>query len=307
MGSCHAGDSLNLIGLLPDESIDLALASPPFALERKKSYGNPEKIDYVAWLGQFLLAVRPKLKASGSVVLDIGGSYEKGRPVRSLYPFRLLIHAVDDLGYRLAEDFYWHNPARLPSPIEWVNKRRCRAKDSVDTVWWLSKSDMPKADNRRVLQPYSKRMKRLIGLGQKREARPSGHMIEAGIAVDRGGAVPSNLLQIPNTASASRYQKMLRTLGMSAHPARFPEDLPRFFIRFLTEPGDVVLDFFAGSNTTGYVAEQEGRRWISFEREREFVAGSLPRFMLDASAEAVREACADVRMGKWVALEHAPA
>ena len=278
------------------------MTSPPFALERKKRYGNPKKVDYVAWLGEFLAAVKPKLKETGSLVIDIGGSYEQGRPVRSLYPFRLLIHAVDVLGYRLAEDFYWHNPARLPSPIEWVNKRRCRAKDSVDTVWWLSKGDMPKADNRRVLQPYSKRMKRLIAHGQKREARPSGHMIEAGIAADRGGAVPSNLLQISNTSSASRYQKTLRALGLPAHPARFPEDLPRFFIQFLTEPGDVVFDFFAGSNTTGYVAEQEGRRWISIEEDLGYVAASVPRFIGGDCLDTARDAYDRVLAGQWVDL-----
>lgn len=110
------------------------ITSPPFALQRKKEYGNESQAECVAWLGQFAKLVHSKLKDTGSFVLDLGGAYEKGVPSRSLYNFRVLMHFCDDIGFFLAEDFYWYNPSKLPSPIEWVNKRKIRAKDSVNTV-----------------------------------------------------------------------------------------------------------------------------------------------------------------------------
>lgn len=134
LGSAYVGDAKQLFSEVPDESIDLVLTSPPFALQRQKEYGNEDQDTYVDWLLAFCSDVRRVLKSTGSFVLDLGGAYTSGRPVRSLYNFRVLIRLCDDLGFRLAEEFFWYNPAKLPSPIEWVNKRKVRAKDSVNTV-----------------------------------------------------------------------------------------------------------------------------------------------------------------------------
>ena len=161
-GRAFVGDALALLGELPDQSIDLVMTSPPFALRRQKSYGNVEETEYVTWIVPFSKEVFRVLKRSGSFVLDLGGAYRAGIPSRSLYNFRVLLTLCDDVGFHLAEDFYWFNPAKLPSPIEWVNKRKIRAKDSVNTIWWFSKTDAPKADVRKVLAPYSERMKKLI-------------------------------------------------------------------------------------------------------------------------------------------------
>ncbi|MDZ4848541.1 MAG: site-specific DNA-methyltransferase [Pirellulaceae bacterium] len=161
-GEAYVGDSLKLLGELEDSSVDLVMTSPPFALLRKKTYGNVEEADYVAWIKPFGAEVLRVLKDTGSFVLDLGGAYRAGVPSRSLYNFRVLLAFCDEVGFHLAEDFYWFNPAKLPSPIEWVNKRKIRAKDSVNTVWWFSKTEFPKADVRNVLAPYSDRMKKLI-------------------------------------------------------------------------------------------------------------------------------------------------
>src|SRR5437879_3354363 len=155
-------DSREVLALLPEDSVDLIVTSPPFALQRKKSYGNKEQHEYVAWLCEFGAAAHRVLKETGSFVLDLGGAYQKGKPVRSLYNFRVLLEFSDRLGYRFAEDFYWFNPAKLPSPIEWVNIRKMRVKDAVNTIWWLSKTEWPKADITKVLAPYSNRMKKLL-------------------------------------------------------------------------------------------------------------------------------------------------
>lgn len=282
MGVQMAGDSRVLLAQIPDASIDLIVTSPPFALLRRKSYGNEDQSSYVAWLSTFGRAAHRVLKDTGSFVLDLGGAYQRGVPVRSLYPYRVLLAFCDDLGYHLAEDFYWHNPSKLPSPIEWVNKRKIRAKDSVNNVFWLSKTAWPKADITRLRQPYSEGMRTLLkdpGSYHDAKERPSGHCISSNFGNDNGGSLPANLLSIPNSASSSRFQRLCKEMDESVHPARFPSGLPRFFIRMLTDPGDVVLDIFSGSNTTGEMAEMEGRRWLSFELDRDYACLSALRFV----------------------------
>lgn len=281
-GCAFVGDALTLLDCVKRDSINLVITSPPFALQRQKEYRNVTQDEYVDWISAFARKVKDVLSEDGSFVLDIGGAYNKGRPIRSLYNFKVLIKFCEEIGFNLAEEFFWYNPAKLPSPIEWVNKRKIRVKDAVNTVWWFAKSDFPKADVRKVLVPYSSRMKKLLKEGKKYytpKLRPSGHNISAAFQIDRGGAIPSNLLEIPNTESNSRFLRNCKIVGVKGHPARFPKKLPDFFVKFLTEPDDFVLDIFAGSNTTGEAAEDNKRRWISFEIKREYVAASAFRFV----------------------------
>lgn len=301
LGSAFVGDSIELLKQLPDESINLVMTSPPFALQRQKTYGNKDEYEYIDWLAQFAELVFKKLKPDGSFVIDLGGAYRKGVPVRSLYNYRVLIKFCDEIGFHLAEEFFWFNPSKLPSPIEWVNKRKIRAKDSVNTVWWLSKSEFPKANVSNVLVEYSEKMKKLI---KDPEAyytpakRPSGHDIGSSFGKDNGGAIPSNLLQIPNSEANSKYLKLCKAIGIDAHPARFPAKLPEFFIRFLTEPGDLVLDIFAGSNTTGFVCEAEKRNWLAFEQLPEYLSASVFRFMQDEPLEEIERVFSELMNGK---------
>ncbi len=292
-GAAYLGNSLELLDMLAPNSVDLVVTSPPFALQREKTYGNVDQDSYANWLLAFCQKVHTVLKQTGSFVIDLGGAYQSKRPVRSLHNYRILLRLCDELDFRLAEEFFWYNPAKLPSPIEWVNKRKIRAKDAVNTVWWLSKDDFPKADVTQVLVPYSERMKRLQENPDKYykpKLRPSGHDIGSGFASDNGGAIPSNLLQIPNTESNSQYIQLCKVVQAEAHPARFPQKLPAFFIDFLTNPGDTVLDIFAGSNTTGAAAEAAQRKWMAFELDRSYLATSAFRFM--ASAQNTEQATA---------------
>lgn len=285
-GSAMCGDALELMQGLQDESVNLVVTSPPFALQRQKVYGNKDQHEYIDWLTSFAAVVLRKLRKDGSFVVDLGGAYQKGVPARSLYNFRIPIRFCDDVGFFLAEDFYWFNPAKLPSPIEWVNKRKVRVKDAVNTIWWFSKTEWPKADITKVLAPYSDRMKKLLqdpDSFYSPKVRPSGHDIGKGFGKDNGGAIPSNLLQIPNTDSNGTYLRGCKTVGVKGHPARFPAKLPEFFIKLLTEPGDLVVDIFAGSNTTGQVAESLDRKWLAFETSRDYLAASAFRFMSDAT------------------------
>lgn len=278
LGAAYLGDSFDLIRSIRDESVNLIMTSPPFGLVRKKEYGNVDSRDYVGWFLPLAEEFRRTLTEDGSLVIDLGGSWNKGIPTRSLYVFELLIALCRHLGFHLAQEFYWYNTAKLPSPAEWVTVRRIRVKDAVNTIWWLSKTPHPKANNRNVLVPYSESMKSLLKNGYKAQLRPSGHDISAGFSKDHGGAIPPNILSIANTDSNGSYLSQCKEAGLKPHPARFPRELPEFFIRFLTDPEDTVLDPFAGSNVTGEACELLGRKWKAFELSEEYLRASLFRF-----------------------------
>jgi site-specific DNA-methyltransferase (cytosine-N4-specific) len=261
--------------------VDLIVTSPPFALQRPKEYGNESQATYVSWFMPFADRFWKALKPGGSLVIDLGGAWEAGKPVKSLYAFELLIALCrrPRSPFVLAQDFYWYNPARLPSPAQWVTVDRVRAKDAVNYVWWLGKGPNPKADNRNVLNEYTAAMKKLIETGTyNRGRRPSGHVVKEGFVADRGGAIPPNLLAFSNTGNDREYLASCKARGLRPHPARFPPSLPEFFIEFLTDPNDVVLDPFAGSNVTGQVAEEHQRRWIAIDIDSDYLSGSSARF-----------------------------
>jgi site-specific DNA-methyltransferase (cytosine-N4-specific) len=288
-GAMFCGDSRSLLSAMPDQSVDLVVTSPPYALHFKKAYGNVDKGEYVDWFRGFGEQILRVLKPSGSFVLNIGGSFNAGTPTRSLYHFRVLLMLCDELGFKLAQECFWFNPAKMPTPAEWVNVRRIRIKDSVEYVFWLSKTDEPKADNRNVLVPYSADMLRLIRKGYRAKERPSGYKITDKWGQHRGGAIPpnvidtrseiaDNLIERGNNESNSSYIRRTTNAGQKVHPARFPAALPEFFIRFLTSEDDLVVDPFAGSNMTGAVAEHLGRRWLGFELQQAYAENARLRF-----------------------------
>ena len=302
LGEAWVGDSRKLLKQIDDQSIDLVVTSPPYGLLRKKEYGNEDQGDYVKWFRPFARELHRVLKPTGSLVMNIGGAWQKGQPTRALYPYRLMLDLCEPDRRRksppifhLAQEFYWLNPAKLPNPVQWANVTRERVKDAVEPVWWLSKDPHPKACNRNVLVPYSEHMQRLLKTGKYNSgARPSGWNISDVWAKDNGGAIPSNfesddalnllfnVLVVSNTSSNDTLRKAVRVAGRSAHPAMFPSALPEFFIRMLTDEGDTVLDPFAGSNATGWVADTLRRRWIAIDVDEGYV--DISRLRWSASA-----------------------
>jgi len=304
-GAAYLGDSRDLLRELPSNVVDLVVTSPPFDLSHQKEYGDDWEEDYISWFGEFADGVSRVLAPHGSFVIEIGGAFEKGRPERSTYQFELLTRLVDDHDFHFVQDFYWHNPAKLPSPAEWVTRRRIRASDAVTHIWWLSKElnddsatdpdgrPKPEADNRRVLTEYSDSHKELIRTGEYNAGkRPSGHNIsEDAFATDNRGAISDNLLSATNTGSQTHYHRVCKNFGLDKHPARFPKDIPEFFVKFLTPnpPYDewarghfdrpIVLDIFGGSNVTGKVAEELDRYWLTFEKDEKYLETSQVRFL----------------------------
>ena len=360
-GSAFQGDSHELLEQLPDNSIDLIVTSPPFALQHKKEYGNESQEGYNDWFMEFVPEVRRVLQPHGSFVVEIGGAFKQGYPERSPYQFQLLNRLVDpdEGGMHLAQDFYWYNPAKLPNPVEWVNVRKIRVTDAVTHIWWLTpeinkdsaveegEHPHPEANNQRVLQEYSDSQKQLMETGDFNDGkRSSGWNIDSeAFANDNEGSIPDNLLEgfpaenilehldefsateflemvsgedlddlsagemlrmlgmggktadnvieASNTASNTHYLTMCREFDVDSHPARFPRQIPEFFVDFLTpnppydewEQGSldrpVVLDIFAGSNITGQIAEQKGRHWMAFEKEQKYLDASQFRFLTE--------------------------
>lgn len=296
LGSAFLVDSLEGLRKLPSGSVNLIVTSPPYALHFKKEYGNVSKDEYVEWFLRFAREMFRVLSDDGSFILNIGGSYNKGTPTRSLYHYKLLIRLVDEIGFHLAQECFWYNPAKMPMPAEWVTVRKIRIKDSVEYIWWLSKTPWPKASNQHVLKKnFSADMHRLNRKGLKSTVRPGGYKIKSSWAeIKTKGAIPSNFIQaelfeevaqqaenvliMGNNAANDQYSIRCKREGLKIHPARFPKGLPEFFIQMLTDENDLVLDPFAGSNTTGAVAESLNRKWLAFENIEEYLRGSEYRF-----------------------------
>ena len=312
LGAAYCGDSSQVLRTTPlraqQGKVQLAFTSPPFPLNTKKSYGNLQGEAYIRWFAKFAPLLRRMVTDDGSIVVEIGNAWLPGEPAMSTHVLEAFLRFLKRGKLHLCQEFIWYNPARLPSPIEWVNKERIRVKDAFTRIWWMSPTTRPKADNRRVLREYSPSMKRLIETGKYNPGpRPSQHHIGAeSFKADNGGAIPSNvggadrlpsldttvtpkrfaelfseadnLLKAANTVSSDDYRGFCLARGAPVHPARMPRALVEFFLRFLTDEGDVVLDPFAGSNITGAVAESLGRRWISVEADWTYAAHSIGRF-----------------------------
>jgi hypothetical protein len=260
--------------------VQLILTSPPFPLNRKKKYGNRQGEQYVEWLAAFAPLFKEFLTDSGSIVVEMGNAWEAGEPAMSTLALEALLKFLKAGDLKLCQQFICYNPARLPTPAQWVNVDRIRVKDSYTHVWWMASTAHPKADNRRVLRPYSASMLKLLRTKKYNAGqRPSEHHIGAtSFLKDNKGAIPSNVLTFTNTLSNDPYLTYCKERRLPLHPARMPMELAAFFVKFLTEARDLVLDPFAGSNTTGAAAEGLKRRWIAIEASDHYIQGSQGRF-----------------------------
>lgn len=278
--------------------VQLIFTSPPFPLQREKKYGNLTGESYAEWLAAYAPLWAEYLTPTGSIVIEVGNGWNPGTPTMSTASLKALLAFQEAASLHLCQEFICFNPARLPTPAEWVTVRRVRVKDSFTRVWWMSPTPNPKADNRKVPTAYSDSMKKLLARGSYNGGkRPSEHNVgDRSFLTNNGGAIPPNVLVPPNsdvplevlpianTASRGRYLQACKEKGMTRHPAMMPEPLVEFFVQFLTDPEDVVLDPFAGSNTTGSVAERLNRRWLAIEASDAYIETSRFRFTTEPAA-----------------------
>lgn len=303
-GKLLVGDSLEIskkyLSRYYKNKFNLIITSPPFPLNKKKQYGNLQGEDYLDWFINLAPVFSNLLTHDGSLVIEIGNSWEPKRPVQSLLHLECLLGFVKnpESDLRLIQEFICYNPSRLPSPAQWVTVNRYRTVDSYTHIWWIAKNDYPKADNLKTLRPYSKSMKRLLKTQKFNSGkRPSEHTISVNaFAKDNGGSIahnmfelepidpkrdvrlPHNVLSFSNTCSNNYYLRTCRDKNITPHPARMNSGLVNFFIEFLTDEDDLILDPFAGSNTTGYCAEKLKRQWISLEANQDYAIDSAVRF-----------------------------
>jgi len=303
-GELIVGDSIKLLSgdmrKALKGKVNLIITSPPFPLNSKKKYGNEKGEEYLKWFRDLAPIFSDLLTEDGSLIIEIGNSWEPERPVQSLLHLECLFGLVkhSEANLRLIQEFICYNPSKLPSPAQWVTVNRLRMVDSYTHVWWLAKNDFPKADNSKVLRPYSKSMKQLLKRQRYNSGkRPSEHNIsENGFLKDNGGSIahnffeleqmdndrevrlPHSVLSFSNTNSNDYFITQCREKETTPHPARMSGGLVNFFIEFLTNEKDLVLDPFSGSNTTGYCAEKLDRKWMSFEIKEEYIKQAVIRF-----------------------------
>ena len=275
------------------DKTNLIFTSPPFPLQNPKKYGNLRGQDYVQWLANVVEQLVPFLTPDGSLVIEIGNAWNKGEPTMSIVPMETLITLARMTDLTLCQQFVWHNSAKLPGPAEWVTKKRVRVTDSFTHIWWFAKGANPKANNRNVLTPYSEGMKTLLRRQTYNSgSRPSGHAISRqGFLTDNQGSIPRSFLDdsdmlhdataslvSANTTTDAKYRAWCQERNLHLHPATMAPQVVDFFIRFLTESGDLVFDPFGGSCVTGYVAQSLERRWICVEPTKDYLAGARGRF-----------------------------
>ncbi|MCT4705400.1 site-specific DNA-methyltransferase [Enterobacteriaceae bacterium H16N7] len=303
-GNLYLGDSLSCISKKQfkkyEGKINLIITSPPFPLINKKKYGNEIGEKYREWFLQLAPLFDKLLADDGSVVIEIGNAWEPGRPVQSTLHLECLLALINDKksNLRLIQEFICYNPAKLPSPAQWVTVNRLRTVDSYTHIWWLAKSDFPKADNRKVLRPYSKSMRKLLEKQSYNSGlRPSEHNIsKEGFLKDHGGSIahnffelepieekrevrlPHNVLSFSNVSSNDYFTRKCKEKELQPHPARMNKGVVDFFIDFLSDEDDIIFDPFGGSNTTGYCAERKNRKWLAFEINESYAEQSIIRF-----------------------------
>lgn len=284
-GECHLGDCRDLISTLDDKSVQLLLTSPPFPqVKDRTDYVSPDSDTYVDWLLSIIQLVLPKLKPNGSIVIELGHVYNNKKPTLNIYNYEFICKAIRQLNLHLCFQFFYYNPSTLPSPIAYCNRMKIRPKNSVSLVPWFAITPKPYADITKVLKPYSRKFRKLLKLDEINHTdfdTPSGHYIHNDTWKNNGGSIPTNLLRIPNSDSRDKYLQACKSLELSPHSARMPKALAEWFIKFLTQPNDLIVDPFGGSNTTGFVSEQLNRHWKTFEINQEFIATSSFRFIND--------------------------
>ena len=230
-----------LVGLakLPEGCVDLAFTSPPYADLR--NYARIKADDYVEWFLPRAREVRRVLAPTGSFVLNINDRCVRKR--RHLYVHKLVVALVENVGLNLIETYIWHKPNAMPGAYG------RRLKDSFEYVFWFGKTTEVKFYPQAVGRAYR-------GAGSRKPGRLThncGRGIDDAKCFRRGWADPGNVV----TAAVARPR--------GGHPAVMPEVLAEFFIKLATEPGDVVLDPFAGSGTTLRVARRLGRAAFGFD------------------------------------------
>lgn len=225
------------------------------------------------------------LVPGGSIVLNIGNDvFLERSPARSMYAERLLLALHDRLGLHLMDRVPWVNYSKPPGPTWWACVNRVQLASAHELVYWLTNDPARvRSDNRRVLEAHSERHRELIAAGGERRTASYGdgaYRLRPGdFGSPTAGRIPRNVIERGHVcADTLRYRKHAAERGLPLHGAMYPTDIPDFFVRFLTEPGDLGVDPFGGTARTGLAAERLGRRWLVVEWMLQYLQGAAGLF-----------------------------
>jgi hypothetical protein len=278
LGMALWADARDAVAAVQDGALNCCFSSPPYPIVRGRAYGTFSEDQLMQLILDYCRALRPKLADDASVFLNFGNVTRPGGAA-SLYKSRLLLELCDTLAYEFIQEHVWVSPSKPPTG-HFVTRTRTRLKDGFETIFQLGKSANVRANNANILGPYKATMRRTLARGgDARASRPSGQG-HNGHSFDRdnGGAIPANVQILSNAASNSAYHRAVRAHRLQPHPARFPAELPERMIRYTTDRGDLVGDFFGGSLTVPTVCERLGRQWVAADIALDYLRGGEIQF-----------------------------
>jgi DNA modification methylase len=249
------GDSLEILGELPDNSVNLIVTSPPYADQRKATYGGIHPDKYVDWFLPIALELKRVLKDDGSFVLNIKEKVVDGE--RHTYVLELIL-ALKKQGWLWTDEYIWHK--KNTAPGKWSN----RFRDSWERCLHFTKQRKFKMFQEEVMVPTGDWAKSRLKNLSENDSRRFNSQVGSGFGKDiskwvgRDMAFPTNVLHLASEC------------GNKKHSAAFPESLPTWFIKLFSETGDVILDPFSGSGTTCTVAKRLDRSYIGIEIKEEY-------------------------------------
>lgn len=251
----YLGDSLEMMKKIENNTIDLVITSPPYAdLKTYIDFKGIKPDEYVDWFIPYCKEIERILKPTGNFILNINDKVINRFRHPYVYDLISRIHKETDL--KMFERLYWNKLKSLPN--------RGRFSDRVEFLFWFAKTKKFKLNMDEMRVPYSeKSIKRMEKPLKKRFARTPG---DDGLeykdwSPNEKGALPTTLISI------SSESKRI----MENHVAVYPEDLAEYFIKGSTDEGDLVLDPFMGSGTTGFVSKRLNRNYIGFDINQEYV------------------------------------
>lgn len=284
-----------------DQPIMLAITSPPYPLRCARAYGNVNEAEFVDFLVRSLEPVVKRLAPEGSLVLNVSQDIFLARsPARSTYNERLVLALQDRLGLHLMDRFIWNNPSKPPGPIQWASKQRIQTNVAYEPIYWFAADPLRvNADNRRVLKPHSPRHLALVARGgeQRQTAFGDGayRLKNGSFGNPTEGAIPRNVLTHGHQcADSGEHRRHAISLGFPPHGAPFPSAIPNFFVQFLTQVDQLVVDLFSGTGKTALAAERLGRRWLTTENILDYIRPSaelfrgFPGFEICPAFESIR-------------------
>ncbi len=284
LGVAIWGDCMDVFGALREE-IHLVVTSPPYPLAKARAYGGPTEPEYVDFILRVFEPLVRNLAPSGSIALNLSNDiFLANSPGRSLCLERLVLALHDRLGLHLMDRLVWSNPSKAPGPVRWASMTRQHLNVGYEPIYWFSPDPArARSNNRRVLEPHTERHAALQARGgESRCASYSdgAYRIHPGrFGTPTAGRIPRNVITCGHKcADAAKYRSDARALGLPVHGAGWPLSIPDFLIRFLTEPGDLVVDPFGGRVSTGMAAERLGRRWVCAEKIIDYLRAAAPRF-----------------------------